>query len=100
MWTTTATPPVERSVKVAQPVTFEPLRDSIVAFACGPAAGFGVDAQPARASSPAVATAAAARVPLLVFILSSFALPMIEDSPARGIPVPRRVECRGRKDGE
>src|SRR6266704_3121258 len=30
MWTTTATPPVGRSVNVAQPLTFEPLRGSIL----------------------------------------------------------------------
>jgi hypothetical protein len=75
-------------VKVAQPRTFDPLRGSIVARACGPAAGFGVEAQPASANNPAAAPTTAASVPLLVFILSSFAFPMIEDSPASGIPAP------------
>src|SRR6476659_10473334 len=37
MWTTTATPPVDRSVKVAHPFTFDPLRGSIVALAWAPA---------------------------------------------------------------
>jgi hypothetical protein len=56
MWTTTWTPPVERSVKVAHPRTFDPLRGSIVAFACAPAGGFAVDA---HAATRAIAAAAA-----------------------------------------
>jgi hypothetical protein len=79
MWTTTATPPVERSLKVAHPFTFDPLRGSIVALAWAPAgvaavpdvADPDVDEHPAatRAVPATSASAAAARVPLLgVFI--------------------------------
>jgi hypothetical protein len=73
MWTTTATPPVDRSVKVAQPRTFDPLRGSMVARACAPAGGalVDVDAQPAvmRAAAAATAASAAARVPVLVVFI-------------------------------
>jgi len=77
MWTTTATPPVDRSVKVAHPFTFDPLRGSIVALAWAPAGAAAavdvvdVDEHPATARAvPATsASAAAARFPLLgVFI--------------------------------
>jgi hypothetical protein len=84
MWTTTATPPVERSVKVAQPLTFDPLRGSIVALACAPAGaaaavvvvdvgvGVGVDEHPAviKAAPATTARAAAARFPVRGFFIS------------------------------
>jgi hypothetical protein len=74
MWMTTATPPVGRSVNVAQPLTFEPLRGSIVARACAPAAGgdavVDADLQPAMSRAAAAATAkAAARIEILVVFI-------------------------------
>jgi hypothetical protein len=72
MWTTTATPPVDRSVKVAHPCTFDPLRGSIVALACAPAGAVAfadVDAHPAVSRAAPATTARAAKVPVLgVFI--------------------------------
>jgi hypothetical protein len=69
MCTTTATPPVDRSVNVAHPRTFEPLRGSMVAFACAPAGAAGVEAHAVtRERAASAANAAAAAEISLVFI--------------------------------
>ena len=100
MWTTTATPPVERSVKVAQPLTFDPLRGSIVALASAPAGAAAlaeldvdvdvdVDEHPAaiQAAPATTARAAAARFPVSDFFITPPSL--FDDrqyAPARDIP--------------
>src|SRR5205823_9954119 len=78
MCTSIRTPPRERSVNVAQPDTFDPLRGSIVARACAPAAPAGaaaegvedVDLQPAvKRKAAATSAESAARVRVLVVFI-------------------------------
>ena len=77
MCTSIRTPPRERSVNVAQPDTFDPLRGSIVARACAPVAAAGAaaevedaDLQPAvRNRAAATSANSAARVEVLVVFI-------------------------------
>src|SRR5437870_218790 len=72
MWMCTRTPPVVSSVKVAVPVTVEPLLDSMVAFARGPSAAWD-EAQPTHRSRPAPARSRAS-------VLVDFIFPLLLSS--------------------
>src|SRR2546429_8101499 len=63
MWTRMRTPPVGSSVKVAGPVTADPLLDWSVAFAVGPSGAL-AEAQPAQISA-ATAKHAGAVLPIV-----------------------------------
>jgi len=65
MWTFARTPPVANSVKVAVPVTPEPLLDSSVALAVVPSGGF-AEAHPAQISAAAARLSGA--VHLILFM--------------------------------